>query len=90
MRDDNRLKPYLDGMYGNEPAKWNKDLTGVGHLRVITSYFTRMRFCTADGKLDLKGKEGADTALPGYKPWFAHKDRRSRHIEDHFRPLGGP
>ncbi|WP_110971534.1 symmetrical bis(5'-nucleosyl)-tetraphosphatase [Pseudomonas huaxiensis] len=81
LRDDNRLKPYLDGMYGNEPAKWNKDLTGVSRLRVITNYFTRMRFCTADGKLDLKGKEGADTALPGYKPWFAHKDRRSRHVK---------
>ena len=81
LRDDNRLKPYLDGMYGNEPAKWNKDLTGVSRLRVITNYFTRMRFCTADGKLDLKSKEGADTALPGYKPWFAHKDRRSRHVK---------
>ncbi len=81
LRDDTRLKPYLDGMYGNEPAKWNKDLAGVTRLRVITNYFTRMRFCTAEGKLDLKGKEGADTALPGYKPWFAHKDRRSRHVK---------
>ena len=81
LRDDSRLKPYLDGMYGNEPAKWSKDLTGVARLRVITNYFTRMRFCTAEGKLDLKGKEGADTALPGYKPWFAHKDRRSRHVK---------
>ncbi|MGE8406695.1 MAG: symmetrical bis(5'-nucleosyl)-tetraphosphatase [Pseudomonas sp.] len=81
LRDDTRIKAYLDGMYGNEPSKWNKDLTGVARLRVITNYFTRMRFCTADGKLDLKGKEGADTALPGYKPWFAHKDRRSRHVK---------
>ncbi|MDD0973406.1 symmetrical bis(5'-nucleosyl)-tetraphosphatase [Pseudomonas fontis] len=81
LRDDNRFKPYLDGMYGNEPSKWHKDLQGVSRLRVITNYFTRMRFCTADGKLDLKGKEGADTAPPGYKPWFAHKDRRSRHVK---------
>ncbi|MFW3897905.1 symmetrical bis(5'-nucleosyl)-tetraphosphatase [Pseudomonas putida] len=81
LRDDLRIKQYLDGMYGNDPAKWNKDLTGVTRLRVITNYFTRMRFCTAEGKLDLKGKEGADTAPPGYKPWFAHKDRRSRHVK---------
>ncbi|MEE1921958.1 symmetrical bis(5'-nucleosyl)-tetraphosphatase [Pseudomonas sp. 148P] len=81
LRDDLRLKQYLDGMYGNEPSKWNKDLTGVERLRVITNYFTRMRFCTAEGKLDLKGKEGADTAPPGYKPWFAHKERRSRHVK---------
>ncbi|RWU23279.1 diadenosine tetraphosphatase [Pseudomonas alkylphenolica] len=81
LRDDSRLKPYLDGMYGNEPNKWNKDLRGAARLRVITNYFTRMRFCTSEGKLDLKGKEGADTAPPGYKPWFAHKDRRSRHVK---------
>ncbi len=81
LRDDLRIKQYLDGMYGNDPAKWNKDLTGVTRLRVITNYFTRMRFCTVEGKLDLKGKEGADTAPPGYKPWFAHKERRSRHVK---------
>lgn len=81
LRDDNRLKLYLDGMYGNEPNKWSKNLGGVERLRVITNYFTRMRFCTAEGKLDLKGKEGADTAPPGYKPWFAHKGRRSRHVK---------
>ncbi|MDN7143240.1 symmetrical bis(5'-nucleosyl)-tetraphosphatase [Pseudomonas sp. JQ170] len=81
LRDDNRLKPYLDGMYGNEPNKWSKDLSGVTRLRLITNYFTRMRFCTSEGKLDLKGKEGADTAPPGYKPWFAHKGRRSRHVK---------
>ncbi|PSS46846.1 symmetrical bis(5'-nucleosyl)-tetraphosphatase [Pseudomonas sp. BBP2017] len=81
LRDDNRLKIYLDGMYGNEPNKWSKDLSGVTRLRVITNYFTRMRFCTSDGKLDLKGKEGVETAPPGYKPWFAHKGRRSRHVK---------
>lgn len=80
LRDDNLFQPYLDGMYGNEPNKWDKDLQGAARLRVITNYFTRMRFCTADGKLDLKGKEGADTALPGYAPWFAHKERKTRDL----------
>ncbi|MEB2870967.1 symmetrical bis(5'-nucleosyl)-tetraphosphatase [Pseudomonas rhizosphaerae] len=80
LRDDNLFQPYLDGMYGNEPNKWDKELQGAARLRVITNYFTRMRFCTADGKLDLKGKEGADTALPGYAPWFAHKARKTRDL----------
>lgn len=81
LRDDNLFQPYLDGMYGNEPNKWDKELQGAARLRVITNYFTRMRFCTADGKLDLKGKEGADTALPGYAPWFAHRERKTRHLK---------
>jgi bis(5'-nucleosyl)-tetraphosphatase (symmetrical) len=50
----------------------------MDRLRLITNYFTRMRFCTREGKLDLKSKEGADTAPAGYLPWYAHKSRRTR------------
>lgn len=78
LRDDSRLPLFLDGMYGNEPARWDSDLRGVARLRVITNYFTRMRFCTADGKLDLKSKEGLDSAPPGYAPWFSHTGRKTR------------
>ena len=51
-----------------------------------------MRFCTAEGKLDLKSKEGLDTAPPGYKPWFQHKERKtrgSRIIFGHWAALEG-
>lgn len=78
LRDDARLPLFLDGMYGNEPAKWHKDLHGVTRLRVITNYFTRMRFCKADGTLDLKSKEGVGSAPPGYAPWFSHPQRKMR------------
>jgi bis(5'-nucleosyl)-tetraphosphatase (symmetrical) len=81
LRDDNLINPFLDGMYGNEPAKWDPDLHGVTRLRVITNYFTRMRFCTSEGKLDLKSKEGVGTALPGYAPWFSHKDRKTKGLK---------
>ncbi|MDY7562179.1 symmetrical bis(5'-nucleosyl)-tetraphosphatase [Pseudomonas sp. 10B1] len=78
LRDDNLVEPFLDGMYGNEPAKWQSSLQGVTRLRVITNYFTRMRFCTSDGTLDLKTKEGVGTALPGYAPWFSHPERKTK------------
>lgn len=81
LRDDNLFEPFLDGMYGNDPAKWDSDLKGVTRLRVITNYFTRMRFCTSEGKLDLKSKEGLDTAPAGYAPWFSHKERKTRDLK---------
>lgn len=81
LQDDALIEPFLNDMYGNEPAKWSNDLRGVTRLRVITNYFTRMRFCNRDGKLDLKGKEGIETAMPGYAPWFSHKHRKTRDLK---------
>ncbi|MGX5725545.1 symmetrical bis(5'-nucleosyl)-tetraphosphatase [Metapseudomonas otitidis] len=78
LLDDARLPLFLEGMYGNDPACWDSDLHGITRLRVITNYFTRMRFCKADGTLDLRSKEGTDTAPPGYRPWFAHPSRKTR------------
>lgn len=78
LRDDALLLPFLDGMYGNQPAKWNKELQGVPRLRLITNYFTRMRFCKADGTLDLEAKEGLNSAPAGYAPWFSHPNRKMR------------
>ena len=78
LRDDTRLPLFLDGMYGNQPTRWDKDLRGITRLRVITNYLTRMRFCSADGSLDLKSKEGLDSAPPGFAPWFSYSDRKTR------------
>jgi bis(5'-nucleosyl)-tetraphosphatase (symmetrical) len=89
---------FLATMYGNEPAYWSDDLTGMDRLRVITNYFTRMRFCTADGTLDLDSKGPRPTnrlsPLNGKKvvAWFSHKQRKAaRHpvLFGHWASLEG-
>jgi bis(5'-nucleosyl)-tetraphosphatase (symmetrical) len=62
-------KPFLAAMYGNEPAVWQDNLTGMDRLRVITNYFTRLRFCNAAGEVELTHKE--DIAPEGYDPWYS-------------------
>jgi bis(5'-nucleosyl)-tetraphosphatase (symmetrical) len=63
-------KDYLTGMYGDQPDTWSDSLKGMARLRVITNVLTRIRFCSPDGHLDFKSKEGLDTAPPGMKPWY--------------------
>lgn len=63
-------RAFLKAMYGDEPDTFTDALRGMDRLRVITNVLTRLRFCTPDGKLDMKNKDEADTAAPGYRPWF--------------------
>jgi len=68
---------FLAAMYGNQPPIWSSDLQGMDRLRVITNYFTRMRFCSADGELELGTKEHAAAAPEGFAPWFLHPHRKT-------------
>ena len=63
-------KPFLAAMYGNKPDTWDKSLAGMERLRVITNILTRMRFCTARGRMNFSVKTGAATAPSGFRPWF--------------------
>tara|TARA_Y100001934_G_C12367803_1_gene784557 strand:+ start:2147 stop:2956 length:810 start_codon:yes stop_codon:yes gene_type:complete len=74
---------FLSAMYGNQPATWSDHLSGMARARVITNYFTRLRYCKEDGELELtfKGTDCPD----GYAPWFSHP----RPLHDGVRILFG-
>jgi bis(5'-nucleosyl)-tetraphosphatase (symmetrical) len=57
-------------MYGNQPERWDETLQGMDRWRIITNYFTRMRFIAEDGTLELAAKESVDSAPEGFEPWF--------------------
>ena len=71
------LPDFLRVMYGDEPSRWTEQLQGVERWRFVINTLTRIRFCSADGTLDFKTKEGAGAALPGYQPWFDTPGRRT-------------
>lgn len=70
------IKAFLKAMYGNEPDHWSPELTGMDRLRVITNYLTRMRFCSADGRLLMNKKTSPLDCPEGYFPWFKVPGRR--------------
>lgn len=82
---------FFPHMYGDRPDHWAEELRGWDRLRFITNCFTRMRYCTADGCLDLKEKGPIGRQAEGLVPWFNTPNRRSagaRIIFGHWSTLG--
>lgn len=82
---------FLKVMYGNEPMLWTPELSGPRRLRLIINVLTRIRFCAADGTLDLGTKESASAAPPGFFPWFEAPGRKTQGVPvafGHWSTLG--
>lgn len=71
----NDFIPFLQQMYGNTPAQWHDELTGIERLRCIVNYCTRMRFCYPDGSLDLGNKKAPKDANQNTQAWFTLPNR---------------
>lgn len=83
---------FFHHMYGNQPDQWSEDLQGFDRLRCITNFFTRARFCFADGRLDLKFKGTLDSRPENLLPWFQVPGRRNADLNivfGHWAALGG-
>lgn len=82
---------FIQVMYGNKPNHWSDELAGIDRLRFITNVFARLRFCYADGRLELKAKGEPGTQKKGTMPWFevpGRKSKRERIVFGHWSTLG--
>ena len=61
---------FFPHMYGNQPDLWDDALTGTDRVRCIINYFTRMRYCDAQGRLELKRKDAVQDGSSEHMPWF--------------------
>ena len=89
LRDDART--LFDAMYGNKPDRWSDKLRGMDRLRFVINVFTRMRFCTRDGTVDLKLKGAPGEQPEDFLPWFDVPERASRDVRvicGHWSTLG--
>lgn len=74
---NNQIDSFLEHMYGNTPAIWSQDLTGWERLRFIANAFTRIRYCTHDGALQMKEKRSPSKKSDQLIPWFEMENRQS-------------
>jgi bis(5'-nucleosyl)-tetraphosphatase (symmetrical) len=83
---------FIAHMYGNQPDLWSDTLTGNDRWRCIINYFTRMRFCHADGRLELSNKGSLREKPADLMPWFDVKQRLNAEVKiifGHWAALGG-
>ena len=86
-----RYRLFLAELYGSRPDAWDAGLRGMDRLRVIVNAMTRMRFCSADGVMELRVKGEVEQAPPGFMPWFEVPGRKTRGVAvicGHWSALG--
>lgn len=70
-------REFLAHMYGNSPDRWHDELRGWDRLRLITNSFTRLRVCTADGRMEFSHKGELADIPEGFMPWYQAPGRKS-------------
>lgn len=83
---------FFKNMYANQPDLWTDSLSGFERWRCIINFLTRMRFCYANGRLDLSYKGEIAGKPEDLIPWFDVPNRKNANdkiIFGHWAALNG-
>jgi len=75
LRSD-KYANFLQRAYGNKPTRWSHKLGKHHRRRFAVNTFTRMRFCTKAGELDLSETCAPAKAPKHLMPWYAVPNRK--------------
>jgi len=71
LLQSDRYPWLIKNMYGTGPKHWKENLKDIERYRFIINSFTRMRFCTPEGDLDMDCKlHPKDVNAHKLTPWF--------------------
>jgi bis(5'-nucleosyl)-tetraphosphatase (symmetrical) len=79
-------RSFLAHMYGSKPDEWSDALRGWDRMRVIVNAMTRLRFCTAEGRMEFHAK--GKRPPTGYSAWFELRDEAQTLVCGHWSALG--
>jgi len=77
LRSD-KFNDFLNYMYGDQPDKWSDSLKDYDRHRFIINCFTRIRYCDANGRLNLKEKGKPGTQTNSLTTWYAISNRKTK------------
>ena len=72
-----KIDDFLMHMYGDMPNIWSDSIEGYARQRFIINCFTRIRFCTINGTLDLDVKVAPGSQKKSLIPWYALPNRKT-------------
>jgi bis(5'-nucleosyl)-tetraphosphatase (symmetrical) len=82
---------FFAKMSKNWVRRWRDERTGWKRRRLTSNILTRLRFCDRNGKILASASGPPDSQIAPYKPWYKHKNRRTRKVTiafGHWAALG--
>jgi bis(5'-nucleosyl)-tetraphosphatase (symmetrical) len=78
LLQSNQFEDFIQNMYGDQPDTWSDTLENNDRHRFIINAFTRIRYCDANGKLNLKEKAPPGSQDETLIPWYALPNRKTK------------